>query len=211
MNTDQHGWRQVVRALASAAGFLSLAACNIIPEAQLDPTRFYVLSTPAAASTEAAVKGPAVHLRPVELASYIKAKPMIVRRGDNEIEFHEYARWGEPLELGIGRVLREELLSRGAASVVLTAGLRAFNVDYDYELSVRVLSCEGTASGGVLFRATWELSTTGAAPKIAAHGDFRAENLKWDGKSEGALAAQLSKAVSDLAGEIAAALAKPKG
>jgi uncharacterized lipoprotein YmbA len=200
----------MVRALAPAAGLLSLAACNIIPEAQTDPTRFYVLSTPASTPAEATGKGPAVHLRPVELASYIKAKPMIVRRGDNEIEFHEYARWGEPLELGIGRVLREELLTRGAASAVLAAGLRAFNVDYDYELSVRVLSCEGTTNGGVLFRATWELSTTGVAPKIAAHGDFRAENLKWDGKSEGSLAAQLSKAVSNLGGEIATGLANAR-
>ena len=193
--------------VASVAGLLSLAACNIVPEAQSDPTRFYVLSTTASAGTQPTAKRPAVHLRSVELASYIKAKPMIVRRGDNEIEFHEYARWGEPLELGIGRVLREELLARGAASVVLAAGLRAFNVEYDYELSVRVLACEGTAGGGVLFRAAWDLSTAGVAPKIAAHGDFRAENLHWDGKSEGSLAAQLSRAVSDLSGEIAAGLA----
>ena len=135
---------------------------------------------------------------------------MIVRRGDNEIEFREYARWGEPLELGIGRVLREELMARGAAGVVLASGLRAYNVEYDYELSVRVLACEGTAGGGVLFRAVWELSTTGSAARVAAHGDFHAEGLKWDGKSEASLAAQLSKAVSDLSGEIEAGLAQAK-
>ena len=192
--------------LAPIAGLLLFAGCNIIPEAQIDPTRFYVLSTSAAAAAPAA-KGPTVHLRPVELASYIKAKPMIVRRGDNELEFREYARWGEPLELGIGRVLREELLTRGAAGAVLASGLRAFNVDYDYELSVRVLACEGTTSGGVLFRATWELATTDKAPRVAAHGDFHAAGLKWDGKSDASLAAQLSKAVTDLSAEIATGLA----
>lgn len=198
------------RCCFTALGLLMLAACNIIPEAQSDPTRFYVLSTSATAG-DVTGKGPAVHLRPVELASYIKAKPMIVRRGDNEIEFREFARWGEPLELGIGRVIREELLARGAASAVLATGLRAFNVDYDYELSVRVLACEGTADGGVKFRAAWDLSTTGTAPKVAAHGDFRAAGLRWDGKSESSLAAQLSKAVSDLSAEIAAGLEKAKG
>src|SRR5205814_433585 len=113
-----------------------------------DPTRFYVLSTPGGAVAEPTAKGPTVHLRPVELASYIKAKPMIVRRGDNELEFREYARWGEPLELGIGRVLREELLARGAVGSVHASGMRAFNVDYDFELTVRVLACEGTTGGG---------------------------------------------------------------
>lgn len=209
MNTDKHGWRNAVAVgVQLAAVSLWLAGCSLQTTPQSDPTRFYVLSTTATTVVaDPTAKGPAVHLRPVELASYIKAKPMIVRRGDNEIEFREYARWGEPLELGIGRVLREELLARGAAGAVLSAGLRAFNVDYDYELTVRVLACEGTAGGGVLFRAAWELSTASATPKVAAHGDFRAENLKWDGKSEAALAAQLSKAVSDLSAEIAAGLA----
>lgn len=202
-----------LRHLSAVFCLLAIAGCNLVPEAQTDPTRFYVLSasTPASATSELAAKGPSVHLRPVELASYIKAKPMIVRRGDNEIEFREYARWGEPLELGIGRVLREELLAREAAGAVLASGMRAFSVNYDYELTVRVLECEGTAGGGVKFRAIWELATTGTAPKVAARGDFRASGLSWDGKNESALAAQLSKAVSDLSGEIAAGLASAKG
>ncbi len=191
--------------------FLATAGCNIVPEAQTDPTRFYVLSTPALAPAETAGKAPAVHLRPVELASYIKSKPMIVRRGDNEIEFREFARWGEPLELGIGRVLREELLARGAAGAVLTPGLRAMDIDYDYELTVRVLACEGTMSGAVLFRAVWELSTAGTTPKVVARGDFNPTNYHWDGKNEATLASQLSDAVGALSGEIAAALAKAKG
>jgi len=212
MNTEQQRWRGAVALglLSSALALVIVAGCNLVPEAQSDPTRFYVLSTPAAAAAVAA-KGPAVHLRPVELASYIKAKPIIVRRGENEIEFREYARWGEPLELGIGRVLREELLARGAAGAVLAAGLRAVDVDYDYVLTVRVLACEGGSSGAVFFRAAWELSTASATPKVVASGDFRPTDLRWDGKNEAALAAQLSQAVAGLSGEIAAALAKAKG
>ena len=198
--------------LGAVLGLLALTGCNLLPPAQNDPTRFYVLSAPTAAPAFGSeAKAPAIHLRPVELASYIKAKPIIVRRGDNEIEFREYARWGEPLELGIGRVLREELLARGAAGAVLAAGLRAFNVEYDYELTVRVLTCEGQADGTVQFRAVWELSTTGATPKIAARGDFRPTGLKWDTKNESTLASQLSEAVAGLAGDVAAGLTKAKG
>ncbi|MSU69301.1 MAG: hypothetical protein EXS39_00690 [Opitutaceae bacterium] len=192
-----------------ASGLWLLVSSCSLPPAQLDPTRFYLLSTPAAsAPAEPAAKAPVIHLRPVELPSYVRAKPLIVRRGDNEVEFREYARWGEPLELGIGRVVREELLARGAAGAVLAGGLRAVDVDYSYELIIRVLACEGVAGGAVHFRAVWELSATGPAPKIAAQGEYRPADLKWDGKNEATLAAQLSQATTGLAAEIAAALAK---
>lgn len=205
MNSRKKGMAGV---LAGVAG-LVLGGCSLLPQAQTDPTRFFVLSvqsvTPEAAP---AGKSPVVHLRPVELASYIKAKPIIVRRGDNEIEFREFARWGEPLELGIGRVLREDLVARGAAGAVLAAGLRATDSDYDYTLVVRVLACEGGTDGAVHFRAVWELATTGLAPKLAARGDVQPAGLRWDGKSEGALAAQLSKAVAILAEDVAAGLGR---
>jgi uncharacterized lipoprotein YmbA len=179
-----------------------------MPQADVDPTRFYVLSTMGSAAPAPAAPARAVHLREVEIASYLKARPLIVRRGENEIEFREYARWGEALELGISRVLREELLARGAAGAVLTPGLRAPGVTYDRELKVRVLACEGTADGAVNFRAVWDLGTAGAKPESLARGDFRAANLKWDGSSEAQLVARLSEAVAALATEISAALAK---
>lgn len=197
-------------------GVVFLAACSIpIPQAEKDPTKFYVLSgsmtAPAATGVGAeaaapARKRPTVHLREIEVASYLAARPIIVRRGEHEIEFREFARWGESLDLGIGRVLREELLGRGAAGAVLGRGLRAAGVNYDFELTVRVLACEGAADGTVLFRAVWELSTAATTPEVVARGDYRAPGLRWDGVTEASLVAQLSQAVSGLASEIAAAL-----
>lgn len=195
--------------LTMVIGGLLGSSCSLLPQAQPDPTRFFVLSatngTPVAAPVG---KAPVVHLRQVELASYIKAKPIIVRRGDNEIEFREFARWGEPLELGIGRVLREDLVSRGAAGVVLAAGLRATEVEYDYTLVVRVLACEGGVNGSVYFRAVWELATVGATAKMVARGDVQPGGLRWDGKSEAALVAQLSIAVAALAEDVAGGIAR---
>src|SRR5687767_2302612 len=162
---------------------LATAGCSLLPEAQSDPTRFYVLSTAATGAVPQA-NAPAIYLREVELADYLRARPVIVRRGDNEIEFREFARWGEPLELGIGRVLREELVARGAASGVRSPGTRREHVNYDYNLAVRILAAEGGANGAVGFRAIWELSTTGPKAAIVAHGDFRPVDLYWDGKTE---------------------------
>ena len=189
-------------------GLLLLAAgCSFMPEAQSDPTRYYVLSTEGG-GTALRPEAPLIHLREVELASYLRSRPLIVRRGENEIEFREFSRWGEPLELGIARVLREELVARGAASGVRAAGGRRDSLALDLVLTVRVLACEGGANGSVLFRAVWEVSTTASSPRVVGKGDFRPMNLRWDGKSEAALVGQLSQAVAGLAVEIAGAIEK---
>jgi uncharacterized lipoprotein YmbA len=153
---------------------------------------------------------PVVHLREIELASYLRTRPIIVRRGENEIEFREFALWGEPLDLGLARVLREELLARGAASDVVTSSIRRTQETEaaNRDLFVRVLACEGGAGGSVAFRAVWELKSVGAKAEPVAQGDYRAGDLRWDGKSEASLAAQLSQAVAGLAGSIAARAAE---
>jgi uncharacterized lipoprotein YmbA len=178
-----------------AAALLLSAGCTLLPEARPDPTRFYVLtstSSPAAGAGSAL----AVHLRPIEVAGYLRNRPMVVRRGASEIEFREHARWGEPLEQGIARVLAAELRARGVNVVPAAAGVAA--------LTLRVHACEGGADGTVLFRATWELAG-GAAPVA---GEFSAQGLRWDGKSEGSLATQLSLAVATLAEEAATGVSR---
>ena len=194
----------------SLLGILLLAVtsgCSLLPEPQTDPTKYYVLST-SSAGMIGQNGAPVVNLREVEVASYLRGRPLIVRRGDNEIEFREFARWGEPLELGVARVLRDDLVARGGASAVRGPGGRREVSAYDYTVHVRLLSCEGAANGGVVFRAIWEVAPAGEKAGPATRGDYRPADLRWDGKSEASLAAKLSEAVSGLAGEIAGALAK---
>lgn len=180
---------------------LTLAGCSLLPEAKPDPTRFYVLTSTAERAAPTADRG-TWQLRPIEVASYLRNPPLVVRRGANEVEFREYARWGEPLEQGVARVLREEMHGRG---IHLGAGGTRYNNAELPLLTVRVLACEGTAAGAVEFRAAWEL-TKGISPVVRmAGGEFRAEGLRWSGKSEAELAAGLSTAVAQLAEAIAAA------
>lgn len=193
-------------------GLLMASGCSVIPKAQKDPTRFFVLSAPKAdASAQAAENAPTLRLRPIEVASYVRTRPMIVRHGDNELEFRDFARWGEPLEQGIARVLREELLARGAGAVALSNARESGGIA-DYELSVRVLACEGESDGGVNFRAVWKLTPveTKAGAEVeaesSASGDYRATGLRWNGRDEATLAARLSDAIGGLAAEIAGAM-----
>lgn len=193
------GWWVVV-----GAGCLSVP----IPQAEADPARFYVLSTTTEPLPHPEQKLPAIYLL-VEVADYLRSRPIIVRKSENEIQFREFARWGESLDVGIGRVLREELLARRVVSAVLpsTARTPGMGIGYEYVLSVRVLACEGAADGRVLFRAVWELAPIDPHAK-PSRGEAGAANLRWDGKTEASLAAQLSVAVAGLAGEIAGAVRK---
>jgi uncharacterized protein len=138
-----------------------------------------------------------VALRPVEVAGYLRDRSLVLRRGENEIERREFAIWAEPLEQGIARVLREELLRRG---VDVSTGTRGGSDPA--ELRVRVLQSEGGTEGRIHFRAGWEIQPAGGgAPR---RGTFEAgEALRWDGKTEAQLAARLSEAVVALAAELA--------
>lgn len=185
-----------------------LGGCKILPEAQSDPTRSFILSTKTAnAAPTVAADAPTVHLRAVEVADYLRTRALVVRRGENEIEFREFAQWGEALELGIARVLREELLARGRVLAVQVPGSRAASGGgTEVDLRIRVLACEGAADGAIAFRAAWELTRVGAPAK---RGDYRAENVRWQPTSEASLAAGISEAVSGLAAEISNALSTP--
>lgn len=178
----------LVSLLAAAAG---AAGCSLLPAPQPDPTRFFVL---AAEPAEAAPARGVIMLRPVELAAYLRQPALVVRRGGHEVTFREAARWGEPLEQGVARVLGEQLRRSG-----LSLAARGGEGDAA-TLTVRILAAEGTAAGGVEFQARWELTRRGGAP---AGGEFRAAGLRWDGRDEAGLASALSAAVAGLAAEIA--------
>jgi len=190
------------------SSILWLGGCAFLPKAVVDPTRYYLLAATTQGGGVAVVGSPTVVLKTVELASYLKVRPLLVRKGGYEIEFKEYARWGEPLEQGITRVVREELAAGGVGVVAVG---RAAGPEAAYELSVRVLACEGAADGAVNFRAIWRVEKAEGLKPVLASGDFRSNDLPWDGKSEASLAGQLSRAVVGLAVEVGTALKREDG
>lgn len=186
------------------AGALALGGCSIVPEPKADPTRHYVLATYAGDGERAAAAAipagkPVIGLRTVELPAYLLARKSIaVRQGRNEIVYHEYARWAEPLEDGIQRIVSERLLSSGAISGIALLPGRAAR---SYDLIIRVLECEGAGSS-VHFVAEYELSAPGGAI-IGGTRKFVAPAVAWDGKDFAALAKALGDAVTALAADIA--------
>jgi uncharacterized protein len=201
-----------VSGLCLLSSLLSLlTSCNLpLPNAKSDQTRYYLL-TPAEINPEtdaaAALKRWVVGVRAVDVATYLRTKSFAVRSQANEIAFLDFARWGEPLDQGIARVLAENLRS---LKNVARVSLQPFRADdqLDFEVVVSVTACEGTADGDVRFAATWRIPAPGGSAAVAAEGSYAATGLRWDGHNCGQLAARLSEALAGLGRDIAAALPK---
>lgn len=199
-----------------AAAALFVAGCNLIPPPTPDPTRYYVLTGPTlrAAGTQPVAGTLRLGLRNVELAPYLKKGSLVVRTGENEVRFPAEARWGDPLEMEILSLLRGQLLGAPTVGRVFVQPF-PFDEPRDYDVSVRVIRCEGVESAGggkatVRFAATVEITTSGVAGEIVARRPFVAPEVAWDGKDYGRLAAELSNAVAALSREVVATLpAKP--
>ena len=182
---------------------LVLTGCSgLFPAPQTDPTRYYVLTGPVAAA--AAPGELRVGIRRVELAAYLKSPDLIVRRGANELVLQDFARWGEPIDAGVSRLLHASLTAAGGVGRVY---LQPFPLDQerDCDVAVTILRCEGGTDRLAQFAATIEI-TRPTDGKLLARRSFAAPDAAWDGRDFGQLAALLSDDVAALGGEIAAAL-----
>jgi uncharacterized lipoprotein YmbA len=193
---------------------LLVSACNVVPAAQGDFTRYYLLSAPPppASTVVAAPRGFSLGLRSIDVPEYLRTRSIVVRQGANELKLDEYDRWAEPLEAGITRILRAGLVAAPNVGRVFAQPF-PLDGDRDYDIAVTVLHCEGVRSGFIRntahFSALAEITTGGPNPKVVARLNYVAPDSKWDGRDCAQLAADLSEAVSGLAREIAAALPPP--
>jgi hypothetical protein len=195
-------------------GLLGLGLCfagcgGLIPPPQADPTHYYVLTGPAPAASDALPTGHLrVGLRSVELAAYLRSPDLIVRQGTNELVLQDYARWGEPLEAGVGRLLREQLRAAPGVARVYPQPF-PLDADRDYDVAVTILACEGGVEAGrrvAQFAATIEITTAGLDAHVVARRTFVAPAAAWDGRDFARLAALLSADVDALGREVVAAL-----
>ena len=166
---------------------LLLAGCNVIPPPQTDATRTYVLTgaLPTAESpTAPATATLRIGLRRIELGSYLDTRDMVVRNGPNQIELQDYARWAEPLEAGISRLLQSQLSAAPTVGRVYAQPF-PFDSERDYDVRVAILRCEGSIAAGrpasAQFAASIEIATPSPQSKVVSHRIFVAPEAAWDG------------------------------
>jgi uncharacterized lipoprotein YmbA len=205
----------IAHVFTAVASLCLLTSCTIpLPNAQADQTRYFLLAAAQVQSGPDAVapmKRLIVGVRAVEVAPYLQSKSFTIRSHANEISFLDSMRWGEPLDLGLARVLAEDLQSLKNVGRASTQPFRA-DEQRDFEILVSVTACEGTVDGEVRFSAHWRILAPSAAIGTVGEGSYSASGLRWDGHDCGQLAAKLSDAVGALSRDIAAALPKePSG
>jgi uncharacterized lipoprotein YmbA len=203
-----------VRAGLLALAALSLAGCSFLPTPSPDPTRHYVLTgpTPIAVNDNLGRGTLKVGVRSVRVAPYLDGKAMIVRHGDNEIDYRDYARWAEPVSVGVGRMLTTRLLTSNRVARVLSQPY-PFDVVRDVDVAVNLLRCEGqvNADGTASVRFVCALEIT-KAHEGAGSGDlllretFEAPETAWTEGDYAGLARGLSEAVAKLAERVIDAL-----
>jgi len=188
----------------------ALSGCSLL-QSHADPTRFYALTVKSAPPEQAAedgIKRWKVGLKPVEVPAYLHSKAMVVRTGANEIHFEDFDQWAEPLDQGIGRVMKETLSSaRNVEKVALNS---RGDDTLDYEVTVRILACEGVrvenGNGSIRFSLAWEARSVGKNSTATQRGVFTADPVAWNGKDYGQLAERLSEAIASASKAVAAAL-----
>jgi len=183
--------------------FLS-AGCNLATPPQDDPTRYFVLTKPAIAATAPAGEL-RIGLKTVSLEGYLKHREIVTRSGPNEVQFADYRRWAEPLDVAVSRSLRASLLNGSGIGQVYA---EPFPLDQarDLDVSVEIVRCEAEVAPGGHYTASLtaliEVSTAGATPHVVARRLFTAAPAAWDGSDYDKLAGLLSKDVADLGSEV---------
>jgi uncharacterized lipoprotein YmbA len=152
-----------------SAIWLSSGGCSL-PEAKTDTARYYVLPSSAEASS-AESSAPRVGFFPVRFPDYLKSRSIAVREGTSEIHYFDEERWAEPLDVGVARVLTERL----SATAQVVRYPFSLELTRDYDVRVRVMTCEGTTDGLAVFSATYEIYTSGANGSLVAQSTFAAK------------------------------------
>ena len=191
------------------AGVIALAwAGCALPEAQPDLTRYYVLTadgTGASASVATAGSGRKVFLKAVNVPEFLRGKVVQVRLAQNEVKYIDTARWAEPLDAGLARVLRESLDRAEGGVEVVTRPMDA----RDFDIVVQVRRCEGVVPARVArLDARVEIFSAGLESRRIAEEEFAIEIPGWDGSDYGQLAAKLSEAAQSLGAKMGGLIAE---
>jgi uncharacterized lipoprotein YmbA len=77
------------------------------------PARFFVLRAVVepAASVTSGVEPGIVGILPAALPEHLVRSQMVTWTSDNEVRVEEFSRWAEPLDAGVTRVIRENLVA----------------------------------------------------------------------------------------------------
>ncbi len=182
--------RLPVLALLGTFALTFLTGCQILPEAQPDPTRFFLLDEPAPVASAPATDAVTIGLLPIEVPVYLADSPaMAVLDNRNQVTYRDFDRWAEPLDKGMTRVLRGALANQAPIARVLAPPF-PLQPERAYDLQVRIVDAAPTAAGTLRFTLSYTLSAPSGT--LYRNGNYTHPASTWDGTP-----ADLARGLSD--------------
>jgi len=192
---------------------LSLAGCGNF-SAKPDPSRFFTLTAIAQpvspAKDSGNLGGVSLGIGPIGLPGYLDREEIVTRVSPNRIDFSEYDRWAEPLDVSFTRVLAQNL------SILLRTDRLVFypwepNRRPNYQVTVQVVRFESNHRGEVQLSARWEIFDISNINRIPLRAGESGITRQPTAQSTDASVAALSEALGDLSREIANAVSAIDG
>jgi uncharacterized lipoprotein YmbA len=192
--------RRLTAILAATACCLPLlAGCG-----KSAPTRFYSLSSPAAAADAAAPAGPclALGIGPVDFPAYLDRSQIVTRAGDNQMYLAEFEQWIEAPHDNFQRALTENLTRLVCAKPLFTYPWPVGGHP-DRQVVIQVSRLDGSLGQEAVLRVSWSVLDADHKTLDWRSADYR-EPV--GGPDYASLAAAQSRLVEKFAKDVAASL-----
>ena len=184
-------------------------AGGCVGKGTVEPTKMYVLNSmePRQKLESSVIKEDTViGITRMGLATYLKRPHIITRVEGNEIHLADFARWAEPLEDGISKILAENLSILLGTDKVLIAPWRR-DLEIDYQVHLNIVRFDARIGGDVVLAVRWGVVEGDAeSPMLIAKIYTYREPLS--GSSYGAIVAAENSLLEDLSRDVAAEIAR---
>ena len=137
-------------------GFLAmlLSGCASTPS-----TRFFLLSSISGPEKMRSLEGErcyALAIGPVKVSEYLNQPEIVTRINQNEVRVDEFAKWAEPLENNVSRVLADNLRSLLCIRSIAVAPWRG-QAFIDYRVDVNMIQMDGQLGEDASLEVSWSI------------------------------------------------------
>ena len=137
---------------------LLLSGCISLPNSPISPTpRFYMLSAINETQVSKKINIPAdvlIGVGPVKIPGYLDRPQMVTKDKEGVLKFDEFDRWGESLDRGLARLVREDLTGKlpGTKLVLYPWGSE---VAVNYQVTLEVVKLDSEIDRDMSFVVQW--------------------------------------------------------
>ena len=191
--------------------FLIVSGCLSIPNSSTP--RFYSLSAVNETQVSKKINLPSdviIGVGPVKIPEYLDRPQIVTKNKEKMVQFAQFDRWGESLDLGLARLIREDL-------TVMLPGAKLTlypwnpSIAVNYQVVAEVVQLDNELDKDMHFVVQWTvIDVQNSKTVIIKRSEFRQPIIP---QNYSGLAKTLSTACASLSGQIAQALGtlKTKG